>query len=37
MESQNILIYVRFAPNGAVVEIGERPPAVESPGLVQPP
>ncbi len=28
MESQNILIHVRFAPNAAVVEIGERPPAL---------
>ncbi len=25
MESQNVLIHVRFAPNGAVVEISERP------------
>lgn len=25
MEPQKILIHVRFAPNGAVVEIGERP------------
>jgi hypothetical protein len=25
MESQNILIHVRFAPNGVVVEISERP------------
>jgi hypothetical protein len=28
MESQNILIHARFAPNGAVVEIGERPAAL---------
>lgn len=28
MDPQNILIHVRFAPNGAVVEIGERPPAL---------
>jgi hypothetical protein len=28
MESQNVLIHVRFAPNGAVVEIGERPAAL---------
>ncbi len=25
MESQNVIIHARFAPNGAVVEIGERP------------
>ncbi len=25
MESHDVLIHVRFAPNGAVVEIGERP------------
>jgi len=25
VETQNVLIHVRFAPNGAVVEIGERP------------
>lgn len=25
MESQNVLIHVRFAPNGTVVEISERP------------
>jgi hypothetical protein len=25
MESNAVLIHVRFAPNGAVVEIGERP------------
>jgi hypothetical protein len=24
-ENQNVLIHVRFAPNGAVVEISERP------------
>lgn len=28
MEAEKILIHVRFAPNGAVVEIGERPPAL---------
>lgn len=28
MDSQNIMIHVRFAPNGAVVEIGERPAAM---------
>ena len=25
MESQNVIIHARFAPNGVVVEIGERP------------
>lgn len=25
MEDQNVIIHVRFAPNAAVVEIGERP------------
>ena len=25
METQSVLIHVRFAPNGAVVEISERP------------
>jgi hypothetical protein len=25
MESQNVLIHARFAPNGSVVEISERP------------
>ncbi len=25
MESQSVIIHARFAPNGAVVEIGERP------------
>ena len=25
MESQNIMIHVRFAPDGTVTEIGERP------------
>jgi hypothetical protein len=25
MESQNVLVHVRFAPNGAIVEISERP------------
>jgi hypothetical protein len=28
MESETVLIHVRFAPNGAVVEIGERPAAL---------
>lgn len=28
MESQNVLIHVRFAPNGVVVEISERPAAL---------
>jgi hypothetical protein len=28
MESQSVLIHVRFAPNGVVVEISERPPAL---------
>ncbi len=28
MESENVLIHVRFAPNAAVVEIGERPKAL---------
>jgi hypothetical protein len=28
MESQSVLIHVRFAPNGTVVEISERPPAL---------
>lgn len=28
MESQNVLIHARFAPNGGVVEISERPPAL---------
>lgn len=28
MESQNVIIHVRFAANAAVVEIGERPPTV---------
>lgn len=28
MESQNVLIHARFAPNGAVVEISERPAAL---------
>jgi hypothetical protein len=28
MESQNVLIHTRFAPNGAVVEISERPVAL---------
>jgi hypothetical protein len=25
MDTQNVIIHVRFAPNGSVVEIGERP------------
>jgi hypothetical protein len=28
MESQNVIIHVRFSPNGTVVEISERPPAL---------
>lgn len=28
MESQNVLIHVRFAPNASVVEISERPAAL---------
>jgi hypothetical protein len=28
MEPENILIHLRFAPNGTVVEIGERPTAL---------
>jgi hypothetical protein len=28
METQNVIIHVRFAPNGSVVEIGERPKAI---------
>ncbi len=28
MDSQTVLIHVRFAPNGLVVEISERPPAL---------
>ena len=28
MESQSVLIHVRFAPNGSVVEISERPAAL---------
>lgn len=28
MESQTVLIHVRFAPNGVVVEISERPPGL---------
>jgi hypothetical protein len=28
MESANVMIHVRFAPNGSVVEIGERPPGL---------
>lgn len=28
MDSETILIHARFAPNGAVVEISERPPAL---------
>jgi hypothetical protein len=28
MESQSVIIHVRFAPNAAVVEISERPPAL---------
>lgn len=28
MESANVMIHVRFAPNGTVVEISERPPSL---------
>lgn len=28
MESNQVMIHVRFAPNGAVTEIGERPPSL---------
>jgi hypothetical protein len=28
MESQSVLVHVRFAPNGLVVEISERPAAL---------
>jgi hypothetical protein len=28
METQNVMIHARFAPNGTVVEISERPPAL---------
>ena len=28
MESASVMIYVRFAPNGTVIEISERPPAL---------
>jgi len=28
MEAQKVIIHVRFAPNAAVVEISERPPAL---------
>lgn len=28
METANVTIHVRFAPNGSVVEIGERPSAM---------
>jgi hypothetical protein len=28
MESANVMIHVRFAPNGTVVEISEWPPAL---------
>jgi len=28
MEAQNVLIHARFTPNGAVVEISERPAAL---------
>jgi hypothetical protein len=28
METPGVIIHVRFAPNGEVVEIGERPPAL---------
>lgn len=28
METANVMIHVRFSPNGTVVEISERPPAM---------
>jgi hypothetical protein len=28
METQNVMVHVRFAPNGTVVEISERPKAL---------
>jgi hypothetical protein len=28
MDTENSLIHVRFSPDGTVVEIGERPPAL---------
>ncbi|MGA7656158.1 MAG: hypothetical protein WBV25_05630 [Methylocella sp.] len=28
MDSANVMIHVRFAPNGTVIEISERPPGV---------
>ena len=28
MESASVMIHVRFAPNGTVIEISERPPGV---------
>jgi hypothetical protein len=28
MDAENALIHVRFSPDGTVVEIGERPPAL---------
>jgi hypothetical protein len=28
METQNVVLHARFAPNGTVVEIGERPASV---------
>jgi len=28
MDSQSVIIHLRFAPNGTVVEIGERPTAL---------
>jgi hypothetical protein len=28
MESATVMIHVRFAPNGTVIEISERPPAL---------
>ncbi|MBB6254460.1 hypothetical protein [Nitrospirillum iridis] len=28
MQTETVMIHVRFAPNGTVVEIGERPPAL---------
>lgn len=30
METDNVMIHVRFAPNGTVMEIGERPGALNA-------
>ena len=34
MESASVMIHVRFAPNGTVIEISERPPGFEPARLV---